>query len=344
VTFPTQPQSKPINRRESVPASLRTITEGPEEASTAAAEASHVSSGPFTTAVIVHWGSLDPTVRLVRKLIQRIGIDEVIVVANDLLARPPELTDSAIWIVPPRNLGFAGGFDYGSKYSRGADCYLLLNNDVDIDDKCIAECHEVLADPTIGIVAPILVNSTGVNQGELQAAVGRMSHPLFKGTTMNYPSAGRVCDADWVTGAVMFIRADCYEQVGFNLGYFLGWEDADLCFRARNKGWRVAIASRAQAWHRGGATIPTVGSAYYFMRNRIWFSRQWGTPLQACLVWLWIATVLTPKILLGEAINGGGTKRTLSSLHALVDGLKRIPSDGTVSIEEPYPARWSQWG
>jgi N-acetylglucosaminyl-diphospho-decaprenol L-rhamnosyltransferase len=301
-------------------------------------EAKLTAARPSTTALIVHWGNPEPTVRLVHDLGELAGIDEVVVVANDLRTCPLELANSATWIVPPRNLGFAGGFDYGFRSRPGSDFYLLLNNDVEIDEACIDECRHVLGDPSIGVVAPVLVNSDGI-----QSAVGRMSVPLFKGTTLNYPSSDRTCDAEWVTGAVMFIRARCYEQVGFNLGYFLIWEDVDFCFRARNKGWRVAVASRAWAWHRGGATIPMVGGHYYSMRNRIWFSRRWGTRLQASLVWLWLAAVLTPKILLGDSLKRRGFKRSLLALHALVDGLKSLPGEDIVPIGEPYPAIWSSW-
>src|SRR2546422_5281459 len=186
---------------------------------------------PLTTAVIVHWGDLPPTVSLVQRLFDRTGIDAVVVVANDLQPRPPDLAESASWLVPPRNLGFAGGFDHGYRARPGADCYLLLNNDVDLDDACIAECRHVLMDPTIGGVAPLLVNSRG-----LQSGVGRLKRPLFVGDARNYPVSEPVCDAEWVTGAVMFIRASCYEDTGFNLSYFLLWEDVDFCFRVRKKG------------------------------------------------------------------------------------------------------------
>ena len=299
-----------------------------------AASSAHI----VVTAVIVHWGSPDPTVRLVRELGERTGIDKVIVVANDLRARPFGLPDSAIWLVPPRNLGFAGGFDFGCRSCPGAECYLLLNNDVKIDEACITECRHILGDESIGIVAPVLVDSGG-----LQSALGRVSLPLFKVTNRNYPGADRVCDADWVSGAVMFVRAACQEQVGFNLGYFLGFEDTDVCYRVRNSGWRVVVASHAEAWHQGGATIPDAGSAYYFTRNRIWFSRRWGSPLQACLVWLWIATVLAPRALVGDLIKRRGAARSLSVLHALVDGLKELPSENAVAIGEPYPEKWSRW-
>jgi GT2 family glycosyltransferase len=290
---------------------------------------------PLTTAVIVHWGELPPTVRLVQRISGRVGIDAVLVVANDLQSRPPDLVASATWLVPLRNLGFAGGFEYAYTCRPGADCYLLLNSDVDLDDACIAECQDVLVDPTVGVVAPLLVNSAG-----LQSGVGRLKRPLFKSDAHNYPSSDRVCDAEWVTGAIMFIRSICYRDTRFDVSYFLGWEDIDFCYRVRDKGWRVVIASRARAWHQGGASFRTGIASYYYARNRVWFSRRWGTPAHACLVWLWIAAMITPRLFVSDCLKRRSFDDTRSTLHALADGMISLPASNVILPDEPRPARW----
>ncbi len=309
------------------------------EASSAPVEESEsTATRPRTSAVIIHWGDTGPTARLVDELSRLDGIDQVIVVANDLQGCPDEIAQLAQWVVPPRNLGFAGGFDVGRRVAREADCYLLLNNDIQIDDKCVAECQAALADPSIGIVAPVLVNAAG-----LQSAVGRMSRPLHKGSVLNPPGAARIYDAEWVTGALMFIRASCYEQVQFDLSYFLAWEDADLCFRFRRSGWRVVIAGRAQAWHEGGATIPPVWSSYFYQRNRVWFTRRWGTQPEVWLVWLWAFAVLTTRVFAADCLKRRNFDRTRSACHGLVDSLKQLPSGLAVPDAEPRPAAWGLW-
>jgi GT2 family glycosyltransferase len=291
---------------------------------------------PSTIAVIVHWGELAPTVSLVQRLSDRTGIDRIVVVANDLQPRPAHLVASATWLLPPRNLGFAGGFDYGYRAQPGADFYLLLNNDVDVDEACIAECQRVLTDPTIGIVAPVLVNSRG-----LQSGVGRVKRPLIVSNARNYPTLEPACDAEWVTGAVMFIRASCYYDAGFDLSYFLLWEDVDLCFRVRSKGWRVAVASRARAWHqKGGTNWANANANYYSARNRLWFSRRWGNPVHTTLVWLWIASMIVPRLLLADCLKGKGLNNTRSSIRGLADGLMNLPSGSAPLPDEPRPAKW----
>jgi GT2 family glycosyltransferase len=45
------------------------------------------------------------------------------------------------------------------------------------------------------------------------------------------------------------------EDVGlFDEGFFLYFEDADLCLRATARGWRLAVAEQSVVFHHGGAT------------------------------------------------------------------------------------------
>lgn len=45
---------------------------------------------------------------------------------------------------------------------------------------------------------------------------------------------------DWVTGAAVMIRTELLRQVGaFDEGFFLYFEEVDLCYRAKQAGWQV---------------------------------------------------------------------------------------------------------
>jgi GT2 family glycosyltransferase len=52
------------------------------------------------------------------------------------------------------------------------------------------------------------------------------------------PLAGRPRLADWVRGASMMVRREVFETIGLlDEGFFLYFEDVDLCHRARDAGW-----------------------------------------------------------------------------------------------------------
>lgn len=58
---------------------------------------------------------------------------------------------------------------------------------------------------------------------------------------------------DWVSGACMLARREALRSVGgFDEGYFLYWEDADLCRRLRKSGWHVRYMPAATVVHQVG--------------------------------------------------------------------------------------------
>jgi GT2 family glycosyltransferase len=63
---------------------------------------------------------------------------------------------------------------------------------------------------------------------------------------------------DWVSGACMLGRRDALEAVGgFDEGYFMYWEDADLCRRLRARGFEVRYVPAAVAVHLVGESSRT---------------------------------------------------------------------------------------
>jgi len=60
----------------------------------------------------------------------------------------------------------------------------------------------------------------------------------------------RTKKVDWVTGAFMAFRRETYERIGgFDENYFMYYEDADICLRARKAGWETCYLPQAQAVH-----------------------------------------------------------------------------------------------
>jgi N-acetylglucosaminyl-diphospho-decaprenol L-rhamnosyltransferase len=78
--------------------------------------------------------------------------------------------------------------------------------------------------------------------------------------TRRYHMAGvdrsRPLDVDWVSGACMLLRRQAFDQVGgFDPGYFMYFEEMDLCLRLHRAGWRVVFDPLAEVKHVvGGST------------------------------------------------------------------------------------------
>ncbi len=60
---------------------------------------------------------------------------------------------------------------------------------------------------------------------------------------------------DWVSGACMIVRRRVLEEVGLlDERYFMYFEDADLCRRARDAGWSVYYLPETAVTHRAGSS------------------------------------------------------------------------------------------
>lgn len=289
-----------------------------------------------TTAVIVHWGVVEPTIELAKELDNISLIAGVVVVANDGKPRPPALDMNIAWLVPCTNLGFGGGFRFGYESAPGADSYLLLNNDVRLAECTVKECLEVLSVPEVGIVGPTQVNAKGIHTG-----CDRLTPVLTVPKRRRVPSMG-ADDVAWLNGAIMFVKADCLRAVEMPSKYFLGYEDTDYCYRVRDAGWRVVV-SPAQAWHSGGGTLPESGFSYYLARNRLWFARSHRSATQVALAAAWLILIVAPRAAISEIIRSRSHQRCRMILRGIRDGLAAQPRSDELMPDEPRPRLWGSW-
>ena len=155
-----------------------------------------------------------------------------------------------------RNLGFAVAANLGVR-ATAAPYVLLLNPDARLTPGCLGPLVDDLErHPDCAVVAPLVVNEDGTPQGNargdptmMTGLFGRTSLmrrlvPRFPAVTRNVVPADASGDGslevDWVSGACCLVRRQAFEDVdGFDEGYFLYWEDADLCRRIRRKGGRI---------------------------------------------------------------------------------------------------------
>jgi GT2 family glycosyltransferase len=123
--------------------------------------------------------------------------------------------------------------------------------------------------PDCAIVGPRILNPDGSVQGSARGDPDMLTGLFGRTTWLRrlLPGLGvsrrNVVEAeaaggasrvvDWLSGACMLVRREAFERVhGFDEGYFLYWEDADLCRRLRAEGQHVRYVPTATAVHRVG--------------------------------------------------------------------------------------------
>jgi GT2 family glycosyltransferase len=166
------------------------------------------------------------------------------------------------------NEGFATGVNLGVARGR-AEYLLLLNPD------CVASGEAVrglialaVPQPDIAVVGPRILNPDGTVQGSARRfpglstfIAGRSSwltrrfprNPLSRWNLPALTDVHGPITVDWVSGACMLIRRDAFAAVGgMDEQFFLYWEDADLCKRLGQRGWRTMYLPSATIVHAGG--------------------------------------------------------------------------------------------
>ncbi|MGD8625567.1 MAG: glycosyltransferase [Anaerolineae bacterium] len=147
----------------------------------------------------------------------------------------------------PVNLGFAGGVNAGVEAAQG-EVFCLVNQDCLVAPGWLDALARALATrPEIGVAGCTILNADG-SLNHTGAAIRR---PGAYGDHLAEPDGDEPRPADFVTGAAMAIRRRTWEAVGrFDEGFYPGYyEDADYCYRARQRGFEVVYVPQARATH-----------------------------------------------------------------------------------------------
>lgn len=164
-----------------------------------------------------------------------------------------------------RNAGYPVAVNAGLTVAT-APLVLLLNPDIVVSPGSLEQCLEVLiADPTVGLVGPATTTPDGRPEPAAARRDRRAGHILLESLGLVHLSRrldrqmvhnrSRDRDVDAVNGAFMLMRTDLLRELGgLDETVFMYLEDADLCRRVRDAGFRVRFVAGAGAVHEGGAS------------------------------------------------------------------------------------------
>ncbi len=200
----------------------------------------------------------------------------------------------------PENRGFGMACNQGIErtFELGADYILLLNQDARLEPGTLASMVSLAQSepraaavgcrtlsPPVGVGAPTL----------LYAGSWKTWLPLWQ----RIPGIGQPAEAapsepcmvHYVWGHAMLLRAAAVRSVGsFDPGFFMYYEDLDLCDRLQSAGWTAWSDNRVVVWH----AVPDAGrskqseSWRWQMKSessRIFYRRRHGR-LGADLLWI----------------------------------------------------------
>jgi O-antigen biosynthesis protein len=193
-----------------------------------------------------------------------------------------------------QNTGFPQSNNDGARMGH-AQLILFLNDDVELHEGSLAKIVESFKDQTVAVVGIKLLfppNSTSPIRpaGKVQHIGialnirGEPIHPLVSWSP-DHPKTNVLRDAWAVTGACLTVRRQLFQKAGgFDTVYGMGtYEDADLCLKMRQGGFRVYVQTGATAYHYAGATQEKKRWGYPLQMNLQIFQSRWGA--SGFLVW-----------------------------------------------------------
>ena len=184
-------------------------------------------------------------------------------------------------LISDKNLGFAGGNNWGMRQAKG-EFIFIVNNDTELTPDII----QLLLLPfnqnaSIGFVSPKIkyFNDPRI----IQYAGFRPMNP-YTGRTATIgdhePDNGQYNHSgvtDCAHGCAMMVKKEVIEKTGmFPEKFFLYYEEWDWSVRIRKAGYLIWYQSEATIYHKESMTVGKENpvKVYYHTRNRILFMRR----------------------------------------------------------------------
>jgi hypothetical protein len=292
------------------------------------------SDFPSVSIIIVNYNGLvfaDQCVRSVLK--SNYPNFELIVVDNGSTDGSYELLCQSFGTIPnaqilrnSRNLGFAEGNNVGYRDSMG-DIVVFLNVDTKVEPNWLGPLvSSMTSDDHVGgaqcklldMKNPSSVDSTG---------------PFLDFLGYVYPNRSERgetrCEIFYADGAAMAFKRRVLNEVAldggpFDRAYFLYYEDSDLCWRVRLRGYKIILARSSIVYHyRGGAG----GRGLGFMRT-FFFTRGHLLTLMKnydlCNLARQLATLVFIELALSVTLLPTEPTRALAKLRAILWCLRNL--------------------
>lgn len=270
---------------------------------------------PEMAVVVVSYNARDDLLSCLRTIPQSAGSPApTVLVDNGSTDGGPALVRAEFpaveVIIDPANRGYGAAANLGVRRTD-TPYVLVLNSDTMLPPGALdALCAYLHANPRVAVAGPRLRSPDGSLEPSCHPPLGTFRSVLEKSrlgrVLARLPGIGAPWalvnwahdhprSVPWVTGAALAIRRSAFDGIGgFDEGYFMYAEEADLCWRCREAGWEVHFAPVTDVIHRGGASTAPLRPRMALQRieSAIRFYRRHYGPLRAAVLVLGIRTAM----------------------------------------------------
>jgi GT2 family glycosyltransferase len=184
-------------------------------------------------------------------------------------------------LLSKKNLGFAGGNNWGMRQAKG-EFIFIVNNDTELTPDILQQLlSPFIQHPAIGVVCPKIKYFD--DRRIIQYAGFRKMNPFTGRTTTigdleqdngQYDIPGATHGAH---GCAMMVKKEIIEKIGmFPEKFFLYYEEWDWSARIQKAGYLIWYQPHATIYHKESMTVGKENpmKTYYHTRNRILYMRR----------------------------------------------------------------------
>jgi N-acetylglucosaminyl-diphospho-decaprenol L-rhamnosyltransferase len=212
---------------------------------------------PVTLSIVSHGDGLKIE-RLLESIRMYEQADQFHIIVTDNLGQDFPEPDKSSWasftvVRNEQSQGFARNHNQAFRLSV-SDFFCILNPDVVFEQEVFSQLIELLKSDQADIVAPLIVDSSGVVQDSFRDLPGPLE--IIRRRLPGYEhgpalaGAKGVIHPDWLAGIFLLLRSDTYRGLGgMNDRYRLYFEDVEFCTRARLAGLKLGLDTRVRVRH-----------------------------------------------------------------------------------------------
>ena len=222
-----------------------------------------------TAVVVLNWNGKAWLEKFLANLVKHSQEATVFVADNDSTDDSVDFVKSNFpsvkIIINASNGGYAKGYNDALK-QIDAEYFVLINSDIEVTDGWLSPITDLMdSDKKIAACQPKVLDYNNRSKFEYAGASGgfidNLGYPFCRGRIFDDIEQDKgqynnAIEVFWATGACLFVRASHYDEVGgLDEDFFAHQEEIDLCWRLKNKGYKIMVQPKSVIYHVGGGTL-----------------------------------------------------------------------------------------
>jgi len=221
--------------------------------------------------VILNWNGSHHLRKFLPSVVKYSNFDwaEIVVADNHSSDDSHEVIEKEFPVVKylqlDRNYGFAEGYNRVLK-DNNAEYIMLLNSDVEVTENWLEPMIQLMdSNPLLAACQPKIMQLDHPGMFEYAGASGgfidKYGYPFCRGRLVNFQEQDlgqydNPISVFWATGAAILVRGKLWHEFnGFDSDFWAHMEEIDLCWRMKNRGYKVVVCPQSKVFHLGGGSL-----------------------------------------------------------------------------------------